>query len=396
MRSHSFFKAAVSAALSLTVMLSAAGSAFAVTQKDIDNLKNKQNAIGEQKSEMQARINELDTQVASLMDQKTALDEKNQLAQQEIEVIDEQIALYDELIAKKAEEYSQARAQEDEQKKALRVRMRAMEESGSLSYIAILFNATDFTDLLARMDYVSNVMNKDKEVEESYRAAKDAAALAKTDYENTQEEQKEKKVEAEDKKAQLEQDIAEADALIVQLEGNISEYKSQIEEFDASTAALESQINSLVKALEAQQAAGNATGGAVVGTGSYTWPLPGYYPTSNTYGNRYHPILHYYRWHGGTDIGAPSGTPIVAADSGTVIISTYNAGGYGNYVTISHGGGRTTVYGHMSSRAVEVGDTVTQGQTIGYVGSTGLSTGPHLHFEVRVNGSTTDPMSYFS
>lgn len=383
-------------ALALALTLTATGSAFAVSQSDIDNLKNRQTEINAQKDEVQSRINELDTQVATLMDQKTVLDEKNQLAQQEIEVIDEQIALYDELIEKKAEEYAKAQEQETEQKAALRVRMRAMEESGSVSYLAILFNATDFSDLLARLDYVSNVMDKDKEVEDSYKAAKLAAAEAKTEYENTQEEQKEKKTEAEAKKAQLEQDIADADALILELEGNIDEYRAQVEEFDASTAALESQINSLVEALEAQQSAGNVTGGAVVGTGSYVWPLPGYYPTSNTYGNRYHPILHYYRWHGGTDIGAPSGTPIVAADSGTVIISTYNAGGYGNYVTISHGGGRTTVYGHMSSRAVQAGDVVTQGQTIGYVGSTGLSTGPHLHFEVRVNGSTTDPMSYYS
>ena len=100
------------------------------------------------------------------------------------------------------------------------------------------------------------------------------------------------------------------------------------------------------------------------------------------------------RNHNGEDIGAPSGTPILAADSGTVVTNTYNAGGYGNYVVINHGNGYATLYGHMSSSAVTLGQTVAKGQVIGYVGSTGLTTGPHLHFEVRYNGALTDPLSY--
>ena len=130
-------------------------------------------------------------------------------------------------------------------------------------------------------------------------------------------------------------------------------------------------------------------------TGSYIWPLPGYTPGS-AYGWRIHPIWGDRRFHAGEDIAAPSGTPILAADSGLATVVPNNGNGYGNYIIINHGGGRTTLYAHMSAFAISNGQSVTQGQVIGYVGSTGNSTGPHLHFETRINGATTDPKSYFS
>ena len=129
-------------------------------------------------------------------------------------------------------------------------------------------------------------------------------------------------------------------------------------------------------------------------TGTYIWPLPGYTPGTRTYGYRMHPILGYMRFHSGQDIGAPSGTSIIAADSGTVSVATYDSS-YGNYVTVYHSNGTYTLYAHMSSLAVSAGQTVSQGQVIGYVGTTGSSTGNHLHFEVRVNGNRVDPVNYF-
>ena len=135
--------------------------------------------------------------------------------------------------------------------------------------------------------------------------------------------------------------------------------------------------------------------GATRYSGTFTWPLPGYTNNSSAYGWRVHPIFGTRKFHKGEDIPAPTGTPIVAAASGTVTTAGW-VSGYGNYTVINHGGGVMTAYGHQSAIHVSVGQTVTAGQTIGLVGSTGNSTGPHLHFEVYVNGSTQNPMSYFN
>ena len=378
-----------------SLVFGALGSALAVSQTQIDSLKGQQSAIQKEQKDLQSQINDLQGQQASVIEQKEALDHQNDLARQEIELINEQIDLYAKLVEEKAKELEQAKEDEAAQKEALRVRMRAMEESGSLTYVAILFNASSFSDLLAKLNDISSVLQYDKKLEDAYIAATKHVAEVKADYEATLAEQEEKKVELEAKKAELERQIAAAEALIAELASDIETYKAEFEANAAAAAALGTQINELVAALEAQQKAEQAAGkgnGIVTGTGSMKWPLPGY-SGSDTYGMRFHPIFKENRFHAGTDVGAPSGTAILAADSGTVALATYNSG-YGNYVVLSHGNGISTVYAHMSSLAVSSGTSVTKGQTIGYVGSTGWSTGPHLHFEVRVNGSTTDPLSY--
>lgn len=376
-----------------SLIFSAIGGAFAVSQSQIDALQQQQDAIEKQKEDLTNQIGALESEMFTVLEKKEALDEKNELARQEIEIINEQIALYEELIQKKAEELEEAKALEAEQKEALRVRIRAMEESGSLSYISILFKAASFTDLLSRLDSINSIMERDKELEDAYIAAREHVEEVKAEYEATLAEQQVKKVELEEKKAQLELEIAAACQLIKDLEADIEAQRAAEDAADAQMAALGNQINDLIAELEREQAAGG--GNVVVGTGSYIWPLPGIYPTSNTYGMRFHPIFHEWRFHAGTDIGANSGTPIIAADSGTIAVAG-NGGGYGNYVVINHSNGRSTLYAHMSSIAVSYGQGVTQGDTIGYVGSTGYSTGPHLHYEVRVNGVTTDPMSYYN
>ena len=156
-------------------------------------------------------------------------------------------------------------------------------------------------------------------------------------------------------------------------------------------AELERQENQLLA--ESPAIAGVITGssGSGSGTGSLIWPVSG--PVTSPFGWRIHPILGYRKFHTGIDIGVGYGVPIHAADSGTVIYATW-MGGYGNVIIIDHGNGLSTLYAHQSSLAVGTGAHVTRGQTVGYVGSTGFSTGPHLHFEVRVNGNPVDPMGY--
>lgn len=387
--------------LLVTLVFSAIAPALAVSQADINNLKNQQAAINQQKAELQTRISGLEEEKTSAIDKKVALDEQNELARQEIELIDEQIDLYDKLIERKAQELKEAELAEAEQKAALRVRMRAMEESGSISYIAVLFHATDFSDLLARLDVVSEIMKHDKALEQSYIASRENVQTVKAEYEATQEEQRETRVELEEKKKELEAQILAAEEVISGLEADIAELEKEYTQNAANEAAIRSELDAKIaqfekeqEELRQQQIQNGGSSTIITGSGTFTWPTPGYTTITSPFGTRTHPIFGDQRFHSGVDIGAPSGATIVAADAGTVITATYSSS-YGNYVVISHGSGNSTLYAHMSSLAVSAGTTVTKGQTIGYVGSTGWSTGAHCHFEVKISGSLVDPMSYF-
>lgn len=382
-------------AMVLSLSLSLMGGAIAATQSEIDSLKQQQEEVSNKKKALSGQIKDLEGQMNEALNLKAVLDEQNELTRQEIELINERIALYESLVEQKAQELEEAKAAEEEQKEQLRVRMRKMEERSDISYISILFKATSFTDLLSRIDSINSIMERDKHLEDDYIAAREHVEEVKAEYEATLAECEDVKVELEAKKAELEREIEEAQQVIADLEETIDEYNEQLKQFEREAANIGSIIAQKEKELEEQQKQIIESGGTVItGTGTYSWPLPGIYPSSNTYGNRLHPIFNEWRFHAGTDIGAASGTPIHAADSGTVTIAGVGSG-YGNYVTISHGGGRSTLYAHMSSIACSAGQQVNQGDVIGYVGSTGWSTGPHLHFEVRVNGATTDPMSYF-
>ena len=387
--------------LLVTLVLSAIGSSFAVSQSEINALKNQQAAINQQKNDLQSKIGNLEAEKTSAIEMKTVLDQQNELARQEIELINEQIDLYDKLIEQKEKELEEAKQQEAEQKAALRVRMRAMEENGEVTYFAILFRATDFSDLLSRLDFISEIMEHDKKLEDSYIAARENVEKVKAEYEETQTEQQATRVELEAKKAELEKQIEEAIKVITDLENDIAELEEEYEANAAQESAIRAELDKKIAQFEKEQEelrkqqlqqSGSTT--VVTGSGAFTWPTPGYTTISSPYGYRPHPIFGDQRFHSGVDIAAPSGATIVAADSGTVITAVYSSS-YGNDVVISHGNGNSTLYAHMSSMAVSSGQTVTKGQTIGYVGSTGWSTGAHCHFEIKIGGSLTDPMNYF-
>lgn len=382
------------AAFLVTLLVAAIGSAGAVSQSQINALKSQQTSISSQKQALQEQIDGLQGDMSTYIAKKEALDEQNELTRQEIELINEQIDLYEKLIEEKEKELEEAKAAEEQQKQELRVRMRAMEENGSLSYIAILFKATSFTDFLAKLSDINTMMESDKSLEDAYVAAREHVEEVKAEYEQTLEEQQDAKTELEEKKADLEQQIAEAEAVIQQLESDIDAYKQEYEANAAQEAAVQNQIKQLEAQLAAQNAASGTTG--TVGSGTYTWPVAGTTTADVTspWGYRIHPIFGTEKFHAGVDIAANSGTTIMAADAGTVLTAVYSSS-YGNYVVISHGNGITTLYAHMSSMAVSAGQTVTKGQTIGYVGSTGWSTGPHCHFEIRVNGSSVNPLNYY-
>lgn len=383
----------VSALLALVIFAMAVvpvSPALAVSQSEIDALEEQRDELKAEREDMQAEIDALKDEQAGVLEQKRALDEQNEVYRQELELIEEQVELYTRLVDEKAAELEKAMAAEEEQLATYRQHVRAMEENGKYTYLSIIFGSKSLSELMSNLDMIGEIMEADKRIYDQYTEARERAEEIKAEYEATLEQLSEKQEEYEAEKAELEAKIAEASALIEQLEEEINSNYELYLEVLAQEEALESDIQNKIAELERQEAANSITS-----TGTYIWPLPGYSPGS-AYGWRMHPIYHEMRFHAGEDIGAPTGTPILAADSGVAAVYPDNGNGYGNYIMINHGGGRVTLYAHMSAFAISNGASVTQGQVIGYVGSTGNSTGPHLHFEVRVNGATTDPKQYFN
>ena len=378
-----------------------------VTQSEIDDLKSQKAALSEQSASYEATINSLKNKKNAQVELKTALDSKLALTNQQIMNLEEQIKLHDALIERKTQEVDEAQKTADEQLEKYKKRVRAMEESGRYNYFEVLFGANSIGEFLSLIDDIGDIMQSDKELEESYKQSVTDLKTVKAEYEEAQAELKQNKVECAQLKDQLQIDITQAASVITSLQSEINDNASVLSELDSQESALQSQIQSKVKQLNEQKKAeeeanrnnnnngGNNNGGSTVGTGNLVWPSYCTYITSRQ-GPRVHPITGEYKNHGGTDIGASYGSAIYAADSGKVVSSSdgWN-GGWGNYVMIDHGNGMQTLYAHMSSRAVSVGQTVKRGQTIGYVGSTGMSTGPPLHFEMYVNGSRIDPQTKY-
>lgn len=391
----------------VTLVVSVVGSlgALAADEQDqIDALEQQKIELQSRQASIQTNINDLMAQQADVIEQKAAMDEKNELARQEIELINEQIDVYTDLIEQKARELEKAEAAEQAQYDLYCKRVRAMEEEGSYTYLDILFQCRSLSDVLSAIDMIGEIMDADKRLFEEYKTARENTEKVKAEYEGTLQQLGEKQETLEAEKAELEAQIAAAVEVINQLENDIEAAKAEYAKAAAAEAAAQASINAIIAQMQAeeeaarQEAAENNqqyTGTGSTATGTYIWPCPSSTYVTSAFGMREHPLFGDERPHSGIDIAGSAGSEVLAADSGTVAVATYSSS-YGNYVTIYHSNGDYTLYAHMSSLAVTAGQNVTQGDVIGYVGSTGWATGPHLHFEIRVNGSTVDPLSYFS
>ncbi len=395
--------------LTMSLALMAVGSTGAGAigeqyQGEIDSIEAQKQELQSEREGMQAGIDELEAQKASVLEQKAALDAQNELARQEIELIDEQIALYSGLVEQKAEELEQARDEENAQLEVYKAHIRAMEENGKYTYLDIIFRCASLPELLTAMDQIGEIMEADKRLYDEYSAARQRTEEIKAEYEATLAELGEQSDELAEQKAALEEEIASAVELINELEEDLERAREEYAINEAAEAALNAQLDAINAQIAAEEEAARQeamqnnqqyTGTGSTATGSYIWPCPSSTYVTSRYGYRTHPIFGDQRFHSGIDISANTGATIVAADSGTVSVATYSDS-YGNYVTIYHSNGTYTLYAHMSSLAVSAGQSVSQGDTIGYAGSTGWATGPHLHFEIRANGGTVDPLAYFS
>ena len=379
--------------------------AYAVTQSQIDELKEQRNVIRAQRQEKQAIVEALEAEKADVVAQKQAMDERNMYTLQQIQLNNQEIELYDEMIAEKAAELEEAQRLENEQLERYRARVRAMEENGGYNILAIISKSDSFSDMLTAMDDVGEIMESDRQLEDAYIAARENTESVKADYEDTRTELEELKAQLKAEQEELEKDIEEAIQIILNLENDLENRQAEYDAIMAAEDAANATIDKLVAELEAQRAAeaaaaaaaagGSGGGGSANASGSFMWPVASYVYVSSRFGLRVHPITGQKKSHTGIDIASNQGTAVYASDGGSVTLAGWN-GGYGNCIMIDHGNGYVTLYGHLSSISVSVGQTVSQGTTIGAVGSTGNSTGPHLHFEVLKNGTRIDPEQFFS
>ena len=404
-------------ALLAAVVFAASLPAYAVSQSEIDELQKKLDALEQQAQEQQDVINDLTSQKARFITRKLALDNKIEINRQMIELIGEQIEIYDEIIGEKQAELDKALEKETAQTELLRSRIRAMEENSSYSYASFIFDSSSVTELLSRIGDVNDIMHYDKALEEEYMAAREDVESIKKSYEEVRHEQELLQKELDTKQAELDAQVEAAYTMIADIETLYDDAQAEYDAIAEEEAKAEETLQEAIRKRAAEEAAKNAannansggnsggsggnSGGGSSGGGSATslsnlqWPVPSCTLITSRFGYRVAPTTGASTYHGGLDIGAGMGASIVAAGAGDVIYSGAN-GGYGNCVMIDHGNGVVTVYAHMSSIGVSYGQYVTAGQYVGAVGSTGVSTGPHCHFEIRINGAQTDPAAYFS
>ena len=373
------------AAMVFSMIASGLVYAGAVSSKE---LKSKLSDLEDQKASVKAELDSLAGRVDEDAKTRAALQKEIKLTKEEITTVTAYIDRLQDQIDVKTTELDAAIKALDSKKERFSETVRTTYEQGETSYLEVLLNASNFSDLLSRLEIVSAIMDDNKKIVAEYTAAKEDIQQKRDDLQATQDEQVQYQENLKYKAAELKSSEEQQKALQQSLQAYQKEQKA---EYAAAAAA---KKNGGSSSSSSSSSAGNLSS-ATLTSGTFTWPLPGYTNNSSAYGWRVHPIYGTRKFHKGEDIPAPTGTPIVAAASGTVTTAGW-VSGYGNYTVINHGGGVMTAYGHQSAIHVSVGQRVTAGQTIGLVGSTGNSTGPHLHFEVYVNGSTQNPMSYFN
>lgn len=390
-------------------LISAIGTAQAAS---VSELKGKISSIDKQRAEIQAVIDDLEGQINSNTKKLQALKTQMSLTEEDIEATETVIVRLADEIETKEEEIVVAQEELDEKTEIFETRMRVMYENGNdISYLDVILGSNSFGEMLSRMEIVSEVMESDKKVVSDFKEAKQKLEDAKAELEQDKADQEEYKSTLESKYDALVSQKQEVQKLTDKLESDRDQAQKEEDELEAEQERISDEIAEISRreaeaakkaaeeaAKKKQQSSnsgssgGRSSGGSVSASGM-VWPAPSGSAGSG-YGWRIHPIYGTRKFHKGTDIPAPGGSPVLAAKAGTVVQSYYSSS-YGNYIVISHGGGMMTAYAHLSSRLVSAGASVSAGQQIGKVGSTGNSTGNHLHFEVYINGSTVNPMNYF-
>ena len=392
-------------ALALLLLVSALPvSVFAASsaeiQKELDSLKAENKEIQRQIDGIQSQYDAAYSDMADVVAQKEAIDQEITLLNSKIETTNAQIAAYSQLIADTQDELDDA----DEALRTLsyehRERIRVMEEQGNLTYWQVIFQANSFTDLLDRITMVEEINAADRRRIEQMRIASDIVTATQMNLETEKQDLEAVRIQLAEDEALLAQRREASDKLLVELEKKAEEFQILLAESEVLQEELMQEIAAKEAELKEAKYDEELKRLAMKGENppsNATWitPVTGARLTS-PFGQRLHPVLKVYRMHNGIDLAIAQGTPIYATRAGKVTRTAYQAGGAGNYVSINHLDGFASIYMHMTHYVVKEGQTVSAGQLIGYVGSTGISTGPHLHFGVSYAGTYVNPLAYIT
>jgi len=378
-------------------------------REQIKDLKAEKKEIEAQIKDIQSQYEANENEILDLVAQKDAIDQEVALLHDQVENINQQLSAYALLIADKQDELDYAQNRLDELNEKNKERIRAMEEEGKLSYWSIIFKANSFSDLLDRLNMIQEINAADQK---RLKEISEAAAAVESSQNELEAEKTELEVVRDELDATellLADKRQKADELLLELIEKGQEFEAMIEESEDLQSDLMKEIAQAEKDLKKAEyqewlatyvppttrPSGGNTDPSTQAPSSSGWvsPLKSYRLTS-PFGMRKHPISGKMKMHEGVDMAAPEGTPIYAAKSGKVTRTAFQAGGAGYYVSINHGDGFSSIYMHMTHYIVSPGQYVNAGQVIGYVGSTGGSTGNHLHFGIAYNGSYVNPMKY--
>ena len=370
-----------------------------------DKIEDELGSLKSENADIQAEIDAVrqqytaaSNQIQDLVNRKNAVDQEIALLHSQILNINQQVIAYGQLIADAQDDMDEESQRLDELNEKHKARIRAMEEGGTVSYWEVLFQASSFTDFLDRMAMIEEIAQSDqRRLEEIQQAADD---LSSTQAKMQQELRSlaEAQQTLADSESLLAEKRTESDGLLRSLAAQKEEFELLLDDSEAKQDALMKEIAQKEKELANAQYEEKLAKLALQGQNppsNATWitPVSGYTITS-AFGMRIHPVYKYALMHNGIDMACPQGTPIYATRAGTVTTASYQAGGAGYYVSINHGDGFSSIYMHMTHSVVSSGQSVAAGHLIGYVGSTGVSTGPHLHFGVSYAGTYVNPMAY--
>ncbi len=359
----------------LTIIVPAVNAA--PTKQQLDAAKQKTEAA-------EKNVKAAEEKRKQAISQYNALDKQISDTEDEIGRIEKQIQQTTIDLTAKEEELKVAQEYFEKQRAVFLSRARVMYENSSIGYLEIIFGAQDFGDLISKTEIVSQLMSYDKSILKDLEDSKKKIETAKKEMEDILKRQKEGAETLNQSMFTLESNLSHKQALIKELESDVEKYKAI---FDAAEAEEEKMIRQNQNAMSYGANPVEYTGGVMA------WPVPSSQRITSQYGYRIHPVYGTKKFHSGIDISARYGVDVLAAADGTVTLSANN-GGYGKCLIINHGSGISTLYGHNSTLMVSTGQKVKKGEVIAKAGSTGVSTGPHLHFEVRVNGATTNPTQY--
>lgn len=370
--------------------------------------KEELNSINRKKEDVEDKINDAKNEKQEVEGELGKLEKQVQQAQKELASAESQLATANKNLESAKEEFHQAQLEMEEQNELLNERLRVMYKNGSLGYLEVLLSADSFSDFVTRFDTIQTIMEYDFNLLNSLEEKRDEMQVKKEKIQAKQQKMVTLKNQLEAKNQEVKALKASTQDYANKLDSDLSTYEQQYKQLERDAQEVtkiiqQAQQKAQQKAQQepqqkSQQKSNNSTNNSTntnrgSSSSALSWPVPGHTRISSPYGWRVHPIFGSRKFHTGIDIPAPTGTPAIAAGSGTITYAGY-MGGYGNVVIVDLGGGISTLQAHNSSLLVSVGQKVSKGQTIAKVGSTGNSTGPHSHFEVRINGDHTSPLPY--